>query len=181
MTKGVKKIAESLGRRIRLAIGRAVLEAVSDAGKRQTVQFSAFKGQVKDAVQRMQEYGFTSHPLTGAEVLYVCVGGNSDHPVAISVDDPRYRLTGLQPGECALYTHDGTKIILKLNGKVHITAATEVLVDTPILKCTGDIIDNFDAGGQSMQGMRAVYNIHTHHENDVNSETDAPTQTMEGV
>ena len=101
MLKTIRKATEPLARRIRLVIGRAVLAAVSDAGSRQLLQFSALKGEVKDGVERMQQYGFTSHPLPGAQVLFVCVGGNRDHPVAISVDDPRYRLAGL-----AMADHD---------------------------------------------------------------------------
>lgn len=175
------KAMQSLRNRIFLLIGRAVLAAVSDAGARQRVQFSALKGEVKDSVERIQNYGFTSVPLAGAQVLFASISGNRDHPVAFAVDDPRYRKSGLQPGEVAIYNHEGTCIVLKLGNEIEMTASTKVRLNTPVLEVTGDIIDRVDDGGQSMNGMREVYNIHEHPENDGGGPTDQPNEQMGGA
>jgi phage baseplate assembly protein V len=181
MFPALEKNFQTLRNRIYLMVGRAVLAACSDEGQRQRVQFSALKGEVKDSVERVQEYGFTSHPLPGASVIFVSIGGNRDHPVAISVDDPRHRLSGLQSGEVAIYTDEGDSIILKRGNIVEINtrillvkASDKARFETPQMECTGEIIDRVDEDGQSMRDMRDVYNIHTHPENDSGGPTDEP-------
>lgn len=177
----IDKALKPLRDRIYLLIGRAVLTAVTDSTKRQRVQFSALKGEVKDSVERIQEYGFTCFPLPGAQVLFASISGNRDHPVAFAVDDPRYRLKDLQPGEVAVYNHEGTCIVLKNGNEIHMTAETKIRMITPLLEVTGDIIDNAEDGGQTMLSMRQTYNIHTHPENDAHTHgpTDDPIQKME--
>lgn len=68
MIATLRRVAAPLHRRIHLMIGRAVLTALSDAAGRQRVQFGALKGETKDGVERVQEYGITSCPLPGAQV-----------------------------------------------------------------------------------------------------------------
>lgn len=170
-------------RALKLAVGRAVLAAVSDAAQRQLVEFEALKGEVKTNVERVQQYGFTSHPLPGAQVVFICVGGNRDHPLAISVDDPRHRLSGLEEGEVALYTDEGDTIILRRNRTIEITTETllvkaseKVRMETPTLEVTGEIKDICDGGGKTMSAMRGIYNGHTHTE--TQTITTTPNQGM---
>jgi len=81
MIRTIDKSLQPLKRRIYLMLGRAVLAALSDDKQRQYVQFSALKGEVKDNVERVQEYGFTSHPLPGAQVIFISLSGNRDQSV----------------------------------------------------------------------------------------------------
>lgn len=164
--------------RVYLMFGRGVMSSINDGGKRQRIQMTALKGEVRDQVERIQQYGFSSVPLPGAQVLFAAICGNRDHPIALAVDDPRYRLSGLQDGEVAIYNHQGTKIVLKLDGEIEIMAATKVRIDTPRLEVTGDIIDRCDDSGQSMHDMREIYNIHHHPENDSGGPTDQPNEQM---
>lgn len=120
MIRTIDKSLQPLKRRIYLMLGRAVLAALSDDKQRQYVQFSALKGEVKDNVERVQEYGFTSHPLPGAQVIFISLSGNRDHPVVISADDPRYRKNDLEPGEVALYTDEGDFIHFKRNKTIEV-------------------------------------------------------------
>lgn len=173
--------------RIYLIVGRAILSAIDDGGNHQRIQFSALKGEVKGGVERAQEYGFTSVPMPGARVIFLSIGGNRDHPVAISVDNPALRPKGLQPGEVALYTDEGDAIILKRGRTVEINTQTLIVkasakarFETPTLEVTGDIIDNVGSGGQSMSDMRQTYNIHVHDENDGGGPTEQPTEQMGG-
>ncbi len=185
MSPSFDKAVQSLRNRIYLLIGRAVLAAVNDKGGRQRVQFTALKGEIKDAVERVQQYGFTSVPLPGAQVIFASISGNRDHPIALSVDDPRYRLKNLELGEVALYTDEGDSIILKRNRTIEITtqtllvkASTKARFETPQMECTGEIIDRVDSDGQSMQSMRETYNGHVHPENDSGGPTSVPNQQM---
>jgi phage baseplate assembly protein V len=109
--------------RVRLAnlVARAVVSLVYDAKKMQALQVTVLDGETRDAVERFQNYGFTSVPLEGAEVILLCAGGRREHAVAIAVDDRRHRLKGLADGEVALYHKDGAKVLLKSDGSIEIS------------------------------------------------------------
>tara|TARA_B100000686_G_scaffold76577_1_gene82482 strand:+ start:376 stop:909 length:534 start_codon:yes stop_codon:yes gene_type:complete len=159
--RDIKKVAAPLKRRIMLLINRGVLKGLVDSAKRQYIQLSGFAGETKDNVERVQEYGFTSHPHTGAQVIFISLAGNRDHPVAIAADDPRYRYKGLAPGEVAIYTDEGDVIHLKRGGTVLVKAATKVRIEGD-LEVTGEIKDRCDTDGKTMKIMRTTYNGHTH-------------------
>lgn len=160
---------------MRLAVGRAVIGFVNDALKLQGVQITLLEDEVRDNVERFQQYGLTSVPHRGAEAIVVSVGGNRNHAIVIAVDDRRYRLKGLQAGEVALYTDEGDYIKLARDRVVEVqtdtllvTAATKVRFDTPLVETTGrieadgSIRDLRATNNRTIDGMRAQYNDHTH-------------------
>jgi len=169
MVRAVYRLMAPLQRRVMLMVGRAVLRAVNDDLKLQEVQVTGLDGEVLDGVERFQGYGLTSHPHPGAEAVVVFVGGNRGHGLAIQVDDRRYRLAALQPGEVALYDDLGQQVHLTRDGVVIRGAGRPITVtDTPLLRVeadlqvTGEVTDRCDGDGRSMAGMREVYNTHTH-------------------
>lgn len=176
--KDLNRFVAPLARRVQLMLARAVVRLVSDASGLQTLQLSLLANETRDGVERFQEYGFTSHPLPGAVALAGFIGGVRDHGIVLAVDDARYRLKTLGPGEVALYNQLGTRIVLRADGSVLMQADAVVRVEAPRLECTGDIIDNCDTNSRSMAGMRAIYNTHTHPENDSGGPTDTPIQVM---
>lgn len=187
MMEQLNKLTEDIRNRMRLAIGRAILAAVSDAGAIQTAQADCLADETHDDVERIQEYGFTSVPLVGAEAVLVFPGGNRDHGLIIATDDRRYRLSGLQSGEVAIYTNNGDKIVIRADGTIEVVASTKVQITSPLvtmsgnLQVQGDIVahgDISDHDTESMLGMRQVYNTHVHPENDTGGPTDQPNQQM---
>ncbi len=179
MIEAIQKLTEDMRGKVRLMVGRALLTAISDAGAIQTAQAQLLADETHDGMERVQEYGFTSVPLAGAEGVVVFVGGNRDHGLVVATDDRRYRKKGMNPGEVALYTNEGDYIILKNGRVIQVVAGTEIDVtaptvvvkasskvrmDTPLLEVTGDIKDNCDGTGKSMSGMRTTYNSHTHND-----------------
>lgn len=157
MVSVINKLTAPIARRVRLMVTRAVVKLVSDSLGIQGVQVSLLADEVRDNVERFQEYGFTSHPVPGAEAIAVCVGGSRDHAVVIAVDDRRYRLKGLAQGEVALYDDLGKKLVFKRNGTIEITGNVLVVGN---ITATGKVYDA--NGAKSMDGMRTVYNSHTH-------------------
>ena len=144
MIKTMRKIIEPTVRKARLMVGRAVVQMVNDAAKMQALQVTLLAGETRAGVERFQEYGFTSNPQPGAEACMVCVGGNRDHGIVIAVDDRRYRLTGLQSGEVAIYTDEGDKVVLKRGHLIEIdtqtltiNASAKVQINSPLLQVTG--------------------------------------------
>lgn len=106
----------ALTRRVRLTVARGVLHLVKDALKVQAVQAEFLAGEVRDGIERFQDYGFTSVPLAGMEVVAVFLGGDRSNGVVIAVGDRQYRLNSLRPGEVALYDDRGQKVHLTREG-----------------------------------------------------------------
>jgi phage baseplate assembly protein V len=139
--------------RIRLMIGRGILRMVNDANDLQTAQVELLEGEIHNNVERFQNYGFTSKPFPGAEVAWLSVCGDRDHGIIVAIDDRRYRLPGLEDGECSLYDDLGQKVHLTRTGivasspmkisaiapEVDIVATTKVLLDTPLVEATHDM------------------------------------------
>ena len=135
MIATINKLLDPLRRRMRLMIGRAVLAAAADDGKGiQLVQVKLLDGEVADGVERMQNYGYTSVPLAGAEGVMACVSGDRNHGIVVVMDDRRYRLKNLQPGEVALYTDEGDTIVMKRGRKIEVTAGAEITATAPVVK-----------------------------------------------
>lgn len=178
MSREMLKAMAPLARRIRLMAARAILTLIDDATKMQGLQVKLLDGEVCNNVDRVQNYGFTSVPLPGAEGIYLALGGSRDHGVVIVADDRRYRIKGLQGGEVAIYTDEGDKIVLKRGNVIEITAATKIRMVTPLLEVTGEVRDRCDDDGMTMEGMRQTYDIHVHPENDGGGPTDPPIQQM---
>ena len=124
-----------------MGVARGVLRRIDDSTTIQTVQTALLAGEVRSAIERFQEYGFSSVPFEEAEVVVVFPGGNRDHGLGIACEDRRYRLKSLAPGEVALYDDLGKTIIFRRDGRLEIRAA-EIDVQT-----TGDA--TIQAGGDA--------------------------------
>lgn len=186
MSREFMKLLSPLSRRLRLMASRAVLSLIADAPGIQLVQVKLLDGEVRNGIERFQQYGCTSVPHPGAEGICLSLGADRDHGVVIVMDDRRYRLKGLENGEVALYDDLGQKVHLTRNGividgaglPITITDTPKVRMETPLLEVTGDIHDRCDTIGRTMQGMRDIYNIHVHPENDGGGPTDDPNEQM---
>lgn len=128
--------AREMASRVMMMVARGVLRGVTDSTKRQQLQAELLKGEVRDGIERMQNYGFTSHP-TGGDVAVVFVGGNREQGIALVVDDRRYRLS-MQAGEVAMYDDLGNKIEL-LRDMVKVTAVQHLDASAPTTKIVSDV------------------------------------------
>lgn len=163
MISTFNKLLDPLRRRVRLMISRAVLSAISDGEGIQLVQVKLLDGEVRDGVERFQNYSFTSVPLPGAEGIMACVSGNRDHGVIIAMDDRRERIKGLEPGEAAMYTHKDKeahkhRIIFKNDGSVEVLAKNITVKATETTRIEGDSVVihaasmfKFDVNGQGQK------------------------------
>lgn len=144
---------------VRLAnmIGRATVTSVDDARQVQDLQVELLEGEVRDEVERFGEYGFTSVPPKDSEAVVIFVGGRRDHGLAIGVEDRRYRLKNLQPGEVGVYDMTGTRIVLKANGDLEIVPSSGKAKLTGDLEITGTLT----AAGDVVAGAVSLKS-HTH-------------------
>jgi phage baseplate assembly protein V len=104
-----------------LALTRGTLTRADDTPQMQVVDLRGIHQEELGSVERFQDYGFTSVPKPGddsgeAELIIAFIQGNRSHPVVIRVDDRRYRLKGLQPGESTHYDDQGQQIYISRSG-----------------------------------------------------------------
>ena len=128
-----RQILREFKRRIMGMVGRAVLQAVDDGKRMQSVQVVALRGQVIDDAERFQDYGFTSNPHPGAEAVLLAVGGVRQHPIVVKIDDRRYRVVDLEEGEVCLYTdedEDGAphRAVLERGRKIRLSAGRSYIL-----------------------------------------------------
>jgi phage baseplate assembly protein V len=152
-------------RRVYGMVGRAVLTAIDDAQGIQALQVEGLSEEVHDGVERMQDYGFTSHPFEEAEAVVVFAGGLRSHGLIVALGDRRYRLKNLGQGEVAMYDDQEQVVHLKRDGvlvhtdkKVTIEAAQDVLVksdskitlEAPTIVLDSDDVQLGGAGGPAV-------------------------------
>jgi phage baseplate assembly protein V len=153
---------ERLWRRIQLVVGRGRIKTSNDAGNVQMIQVQLGADEIRDNTPRLAEYGFTSNPLPDADAVIIFAAGDRSNGVIIATGDQRYRLRNLAPGEVALYSDEGDYVRFQRGRKIKIVAGTSVEIDTPLLKVSGDVIDNYQTNVHTMAQMRSIYNTHTH-------------------
>ncbi|EGF92415.1 phage baseplate assembly protein V family protein [Asticcacaulis biprosthecium C19] len=141
---------DALGRKIRLLIGRCILSAIDDSGKRQLVQVQRLEGETSDDVERFTHYGFSSAPLPGCEAIAIDLAGVRSHTVIIADGDSRYRLH-LVNGEVALHDDLGQKVHLKRDGievystlAIKIESTTSIDIEAPQINLTGEVLIDGD-------------------------------------
>lgn len=190
-----------LQKRLFSLVSRGVITLTNSANKCQSLQIKMSGGELKDNIEHIEPYGFTSRPLVGAETVSLFLNGDKSHGVVIVAGDRRYRLKGLEPGEVAIYTDEGDTITFKRQNTIEISthkfivnaqksidlnapviqtnglsfmvnAKEKAVFMTPTLSSTNEISDK--AG--TMSNMRQIYNGHTHTE--TSDTTQKPNQQM---
>lgn len=144
-------------------ISRCTVALANAAGKLQALQIRMLADEVKDSVEHMEPYGFTSCPHPGAEGITVFPGGDRSHGVVVVIADRRFRLKGLAPGEVALYTDEGDalhfqrgRVLLIESGTIQMRATTEVDIQSPSLKHNGKNIGSTHAHGGVATGSAST-------------------------
>lgn len=150
-----------IGNRVMMMFARGVLRGVTDTGPRQQVQVELLKDELRDGLEHMQNYGFTSHP-TGGDCAVAFNGGNREQGIVLVIDDRRYRIP-LLAGEVAIYDDLGNKIEL-LREMVKVTAVQHVEVVAPTIKLIGDLelVGNINTTGTITNNGKRVDSTHTH-------------------
>lgn len=168
MIQNLRAFTRPIWRRVLLLLSRGVVRLVDDSEGLQTVQVDLLKGEVRDELERFQDYGFTSVPHAGAEVLAGFLGGSRDHGVILAAADRRYRVKGLATGEVAIYTDEGDVVHFKRGREILVNAGGLVRLVAPVvriegsLEVTGEVTDRADADGCTMEFIRNRFNAHIH-------------------
>lgn len=120
------RIIAPLKNRVLSMLSRGRVNTVDDSADLQLLELTVLKGEIRREVERLQNYGFTSHPPKDAEVAVLSIGGNRDHLLAIAVDDPASRKRDLAPGEVAAFSDEGDFLLFKRGQIIVISAGAQV-------------------------------------------------------
>ncbi|MDR1350845.1 MAG: phage baseplate assembly protein [Zoogloeaceae bacterium] len=173
--------AKPIWARLQLLFAHGVAKWLSH-GK---VQARVLDEEVLPNIDRVEPYGFSYRPKPGAQTYLLFPSGDRSYGVAIVIGDKQYNMQ-LQEGEVALHDDEGNHVHIRRGGAIEVNAADTVIlkagvkvrVEAPVLEVTGEIRDLCDGNGREMSDMRAIYNTHTHPENDAGGPTDEPNQGM---
>jgi len=197
---------QRLFRRIQMLAGRGRITQVDDSGPVQMLQVKASGLELADKRARLQEFGLTSHPPVGADAAFIALAGDRTAVSVVGTNHQGSRPRGLAEGETKLYSQDGKFVYLtaaggivveaegqdvvvnnarnvtwNLSGKLTIVAPGGIDFQTPMVKATGDMQDNYETNENTMAEMRQIYDVHTHPVKNVQSgsstvTSDAPMQ-----
>jgi phage baseplate assembly protein V len=163
----IAKLTAPLARRVRLAARRAVVRLVYDDPKMQELQLSIFSGEVRDHVERWEDYGLTSYPLSGAEALVLALGGSSEHSAVVKVADRRYRPAGLVEGEVVLYDDQGQQLHFKRDRLLHLLGVDTLALDVAVAATLTAPEINLGGDAASVRALiderfKILFDAHTH-------------------
>jgi len=172
-----------LYRQLKMLLGIGRVTGLSDDGVIQTLQYRT-PLDVRSATPRMTEFGFSSAPPVGSDVVVLSLGGDRSSQVIIATNHKSYRHTGLQAGETVIYNQTGqfvkltaSGIAVEANGQpvtvtnattVTINATDSVVMNTPTLQVNGDVLatgnitDNSGSNKATVKQLRDAYDGHTH-------------------
>ncbi|MGY2158624.1 phage baseplate assembly protein V [Pseudomonas tolaasii] len=185
-------VLQRMMRRIQLATGWGRVTFSDDSKTAQLLQVKLNDSETRDGTPRIAEFGFTSRPPQGSDVLVVFLGGDRSKGVVVATAHQASRPANLHEGESMVYDLWGKSIYLTQSGgivveangtpvtvnnatTVTINAAQAIQMNTPVLRVTGDI----EAGGnvkdkvRTMAGDRLLFNQHT---NGSGTSTPSPQQ-----
>lgn len=149
---------------------RARLTSRNDAPSLQLAQADALAGEQAQAVEILQQFGFTSGIPAGSDLIVLPLAGRTEASVIIATENAACRLK-VGPGEVRMYSQEGAYIHIKSgrvvemdcdelriavkNGVtltagqgVNISAGGGITLDTPRTAVTGNLTATGERGGQ---------------------------------
>lgn len=120
-----------LRNRIMTMIARGVLLSLKDSEGIQLAKVQLLAGEIRDDLERVQNFGMTSNPPPSSELVAVFVGGNREHGFVIAAEprDVAGTRPSVLPGETAIYSATpGHQIKLSTGGFISIENSTVDLV-----------------------------------------------------
>lgn len=148
---------------------RGKLATVDSSPDTQRMQLEGLDGEVVQAAEHVENFGFTSNPPPGSDVIVIPIGGKTSHGIVVATASGAFRVKGLAAGEVAIYDQSGSTIIMRQGRvidvdcdeynvtckKYSVTASdgadftTPALATSAVLSAEGQVQGN---GGMSIKG-----------------------------
>lgn len=117
----LQRFIAPIQRRISVLLSRGIVKTFSDTTNMPLVKIQLSSDEVKEDLEYIQTYGFTSVPEAGAEAVVGFFGGNRDNGVVLAIGDARARKKSLEPGDVCMYHKDGAYAIFKANNVIEVS------------------------------------------------------------
>jgi len=121
-------------RKIRRINQRGLVRRASYANNTRFLQMQVEGGQPLDNLEHLEPFGFTSHPVAGAEGLVLAFNGNGSHSVVFCVGDRRYRMQ-VEEGEVAIYNRHSDHVHLR-DDRTIVAKAPKIILDADEVEST---------------------------------------------
>lgn len=113
---------EAVFRRIQMMFGRGRVTYTDDSGPVQKMQVRLSGLETSDGRLRMSEFGFSSNPPDGSDVLTLHISGDRGAGTVFATNHQQSRPTGLLAGESKLYSQDGKYVYMTASGGIVVEA-----------------------------------------------------------
>lgn len=145
----IERLLNPIKARIRLMVGKCIVTACR--GK--TVDISLLAEESREGVDFYQQFGFSSYPTADVSGVALFIGGSRDNGVVVATrgDDSTMRVN-LEPGEIAVHSPYGSKILLKKDGSISVTTDSKKIRFVGDVEVTGDVKANCDSAFVSLTG-----------------------------
>ncbi len=142
----IKKITNPLYERIISIISLCTINKVNDETNTQTAQGELYSGEIREDLERWQNYGMTSNPPNNSEGICFSLGGEREANFILAVEDKDSRPTGLKTGEVCFYTIEKDHIHFKQGNQIEIkTKNLDVQSENKIVFSTSEFIISSDS------------------------------------
>ncbi|WP_316224642.1 MULTISPECIES: phage baseplate assembly protein [unclassified Bradyrhizobium] len=110
------------------SLRRATVQKIDDSGTQQILKkMTGLKTEIFEDVYRPQPHGFSSHPPSGSEGLYLALGGRSDRLLGLGFEHKDFRYRNLPEGQAVLYDHKGNVVLMQSDKGVRVAAKKGVV------------------------------------------------------
>lgn len=193
-------VLERLYRRVLGLVLRGRLTLIDDTKAAQLVQVKFKSDDIRDKLPRVQDFGVTSVPLPGADVIVVNLAGERSNGVVIAVNDQARRPTGLQAGDVCVYdghghtvrftsagifveggsdtisVHTGGSVIVDAGGDIVTSGAGSTVVNTAaaFFNCPVTFTQLATFSGGIMAGSKDIGGSHEHSGGTISGHTGPP-------
>lgn len=137
---------------VRGIVQRGVVTGTNDNGGIQTADVTVMRDHRRSGVEVYQPWGLASNPPAGGVSLLFAVGGDQGDMVALPVGNPAMRLGNLKAGEVALFSSDGSRVLIKPDGTIDVVATKSCKVrvqDKAVVELTETMIRaKLEGGGR---------------------------------
>jgi len=160
----------SLLGRLKGALARGILEAITDSG----YEITLLSGEKMTLNEHLQEFGMASKSPSGAYVLAGFIGADRNNCSVVTVEHPDYKPTDLAEGETCVYNAHDIQLYFREGGIIRATGSglTDFIIDGN-LTVNGDI----DATGEITADSASAGVTVTGHKHPINSGSSAPGPT----
>ncbi|KUR80753.1 phage baseplate assembly protein [Novosphingobium sp. FSW06-99] len=156
-------------------VGAGNVTTVDDTGPVQQMQVtepaagSGFGSRVLDKVLRIFQFGFTSVPPLGSQVVTLRRGGDRSITIVIGTNHQASRPTGLQPGDSAMYDVRGVIIkftaagpLIDCGGLPFVVQNTTGMHVKGALTVDDDVTALAASDPLAISTVRSTFNAHDH-------------------